>query len=128
MQRALDEMGRRRGIQQAHNVEHGIIPTSIRKSVDQVRLSTRVADARVREERPSAPAPVERLDTEALLGQLEQQMHEAAANLNFELAAQLRDQILELKAAGDPVRRTPAGVTRERGASTTRRRARTRRA
>jgi excinuclease ABC subunit B len=46
MERALAEMSRRREIQEAHNVEHGITPASIRKSVDQVRLVTRVADAR----------------------------------------------------------------------------------
>jgi excinuclease UvrABC helicase subunit UvrB len=60
------------------------------------------------------------LDREALIATLEQQMREAAAELDFELAAQLRDQIFELKAAGDLSRRTPRGV---HGGTATRRRA-----
>ena len=46
LQRALDEMDRRRAIQRAHNETHGITPVSIVKSMEQVRLSTHVADAR----------------------------------------------------------------------------------
>ena len=53
MQRALDEMTRRREIQQAHNMEHGITPRSIVKSLDEVRLSTHVADARTERPEPS---------------------------------------------------------------------------
>ncbi len=114
MQRALDEMTRRRTLQQEHNVAHGITPTSIRKSVDQVRLVTRVADARVREAKELVPPEAEALSREELIGLLDQQMREAAAELDFETAARLRDQILELRAAGDPVRRAPAGAARER--------------
>jgi excinuclease ABC subunit B len=113
MQRALEEMSRRRSLQEAHNREHGIVPTSIRKSVDQVRLSTRVADARLREAKPQAPPEAATLDRESLLRLLTQRMQEAAAELNFELAAQLRDQILELRAERDPVRRAPRGVGRD---------------
>jgi excinuclease ABC subunit B len=99
MQRALAEMERRRGIQEAHNAEHGIRPVSIQKSVSDVRLVTRVADARSEPARGSpSPAPVDR---EQLLGALEQQMREAAAELDFELAAELRDQIFQLKADRD---------------------------
>ncbi len=112
MQRALDEMSRRREIQEAFNREHGITPVSIRKSVDQVRLVTRVADAReVAESRvkEEAAAP---LDREALIEVLEEQMREAAADLDFELAAQLRDQVFELRSEKDPQRRVPRGVSR----------------
>ncbi len=112
MERALAEMARRRDIQARHNREHGIRPTSIRKSVDQVRFVTRVADARA--ERPAAedrePAAAPPLDRDQLIAMLERQMREAAAELDFELAATLRDQLFELRAAGDPVRRTPTGV------------------
>ncbi|MDH4046462.1 MAG: UvrB/UvrC motif-containing protein, partial [Gemmatimonadota bacterium] len=118
MERALAEMTRRRTTQEAFNVEHGIHPVSIRKSVDEVRFVTRVADARVERpvpERPLAPAGTA-LDRDQLIAVLEQQMREAAAELDFELAAQLRDQIFDLRAAGDPVRREPAGAAkRERG-------------
>ena len=111
MERALAEMGRRRATQEAHNLAHGVRPTSIRKSVEEVRFVTRVADART--ERPAAAeAPSSRtgLDRGQLIAVLEQQMREAAAELDFELAATLRDQIFELRAAGDPARPAPGGT------------------
>ncbi len=116
MERALAEMDRRRELQRAHNDEHGIEPRSIRKSVEQVRFATRVADARgdgadVEDEPLDKGAP---LDRESLIDVLEQQMREAAAELDFEVAAQLRDQIFELRAAGDPVRHSPRGVDKRR--------------
>src|SRR5213594_3306689 len=105
MQRALEEMTRRRKLQQEHNERHGITPRSIVKSVDQVRFATRVADAKTT--KAAAPAlhrPADAQEREALVRLLEQQMQAAAEELDFELAAVLRDQILELKAQGDPVR------------------------
>jgi len=105
MQRAIEEMDRRRSIQQAHNLEHGITPVSIVKSLEQVRLSTHVADARTEkpeprpEKQPDLRDPARRA---ALIQKLERQMREAAANLEFESAAMLRDQLNELKAAGAP--------------------------
>ncbi len=109
MERALAEMSRRREIQRAHNIEHGITPMSIVKSLDEVRLSTYVADQRT--ERPDARRkkgadvaldlrdPAQRATAMAAL---EQQMREAAANLEFEVAAMLRDQLNELRAVGAP--------------------------
>ncbi len=110
MERALAEMSRRRSLQEEHNRVHGVTPVSIRKSVEQVRFVTRVADAR--EVRPAAATaePDTPLEREALIEVLEQQMREAAAELDYELAAQLRDQIFELRAEGDPRRRVPRGV------------------
>jgi len=105
MQRALEEMTRRRELQRQHNDRHGITPRSIVKSVDQVRFATRVADAKTT--KAAAPAlhrPADVHEREALVRLLEQQMQAAAEELDFELAAVLRDQILELKAQGDPVR------------------------
>jgi len=103
MRRALDEMDRRRGIQLQHNLDFGITPQSIRKSVDQVRFVTRVADARaVSETKPDPRETLRPLDRESLISVLEKQMKEAAAELDYETAAQLRDQIFELKAEGDP--------------------------
>jgi excinuclease ABC subunit B len=111
MERALAEMDRRRTAQQAYNPAHGTRPVSIRKSVDQVRFVTRVADARG--ERPPAarPEPLvpSALSREQQIEVLERQMREAAAELDFELAARLRDQLFDLRAAGDPPRREPAG-------------------
>jgi len=110
MERALEEMNRRRQRQQEHNREHGITPASILKSVDQVRLVTRVADARAVQPEAKTAKPSPTLDRASLIQVLERQMREAASELDFELAAQLRDQIFELKAEGDPERRRPKGV------------------
>jgi excinuclease ABC subunit B len=119
MQRALDEMDRRRAIQRAHNEEHGITPVSIVKSMEQVRLSTHVADARTERPEPMPPLhdsvdlhdPAKRA---TVITSLERQMREAAANLEFELAAMLRDQVNELKAAGAPDVRRSAPKLRRR--------------
>ena len=102
MQRALDEMNRRRTAQLAFNAEHGITPRSIVKSVDQVRFATRFADSKTgRTPEPAVRRPADAREREALISQLEQQMQAAAEELDFELAAVLRDQILELRAEGD---------------------------
>ncbi|MDB4884748.1 MAG: UvrABC system protein [Gemmatimonadetes bacterium] len=117
MQRCMDETARRREIQTAYNTEHGIVPTSVSKSIDQVNFTTRVADARVERddgEKPKrgkkvaeAAAPsYEMVDPETLVKMLEDQMREAATSLDFEAAARLRDQLFEVRArmAGGPVR------------------------
>jgi len=119
MQRALAEMDRRRAIQRSYNEEHGITPRSIVKSMEEVRLSTHVADARTQRPEPRL-AVQDRVDLHdpakraAMIQTLERQMRQAAANLEFELAAMLRDQVNELKAVGAPdVRRgTPGKVRR----------------
>ncbi len=107
MQRCIDETGRRREIQRAYNVEHGITPVSVVKSVDQVRFITRLADARVSSEErdvekvrrvAEATARYGTRDVPALIAELEGQMREAAAALDFEAAARLRDELFELKA------------------------------
>jgi excinuclease ABC subunit B len=101
MARCIEETNRRREIQKRYNEEHGIIPQTIIKSVEEVTLSTRVADARseapgrVAEPKPSYAAEV---DLEEWIKILEHQMREAAAVLDFERAALLRDQIFEAKA------------------------------
>ena len=107
MQRALGEMDRRREIQRRFNEEHGITPRSIVKSMEEVRLSTHVADARTEKPEPRL-AMQERVDLHdpakraAMIQALERQMRQAAANLEFELAAMLRDQVNELRAVSAP--------------------------
>jgi len=99
MERALKEMDRRRATQLAYNVEHDITPRSIVKSVLDIRFVTRVADARVG--KPGAGEvrrPADAGERDTLIRMLEQQMQAAAEDLDFELAAVLRDQLLELKA------------------------------
>ncbi|HJQ21216.1 MAG TPA: excinuclease ABC subunit UvrB [Gemmatimonadaceae bacterium] len=99
MQRCLDETGRRREAQLAFNKEHGVVPRSVSKSVEQVRFITRVADARTEKEKKVAEPARQYavMDNDALARMLEEQMKEAAANMDFELAATLRDQLFELK-------------------------------
>ena len=109
MQRALEEMTRRRRLQQQYNETHGVTPRSIVKSVGDIRFVTRVADARgVRKVAEGAGHPADAREREALIALLESQMRAAAEALDFEQAALLRDQLLELKAMGDPVRHAPA--------------------
>ncbi len=94
MQRAIDETNRRREIQQKHNEEHGIEPQSIVKEVrdltDRVRA---VAEEKVEYRVDALP----QAEVGYLIDELEKQMKEAAANLEFEKAALLRDQIFELR-------------------------------
>jgi excinuclease ABC subunit B len=102
MQRCLDETGRRRETQLAFNAEHGVVPRSVSKSVDQVRFITRVADARTEKAAAKVAEPARGyavMDQDALVRMLEEQMKDAAANMDFELAATLRDQLFELKVA-----------------------------
>ncbi|MGQ0713285.1 MAG: excinuclease ABC subunit UvrB [Gemmatimonadaceae bacterium] len=116
MQRCIEETKRRREIQVAHNREHGITPQSIAKSIDQVRFTTRVADARTperedRERRVAEPLATyaSEMDAAALIEVLEKEMKEAAANLDFEAAARLRDQLFELRAKRETTDRTRTG-------------------
>jgi excinuclease ABC subunit B len=104
MQRAIDETNRRREVQRRYNEEHGIVPRTITKSIEELMLSTRVADARL-EPRPrsdrvaeSRPTYAEEVNLEEWVKILEQEMREAAAALDFERAAVVRDQLLEVKA------------------------------
>ncbi|MBN1480445.1 excinuclease ABC subunit UvrB [candidate division KSB1 bacterium] len=106
MQRAIDETNRRRAVQQRYNEEHGITPTTIYKSVEQVMMSTRVADAKpepygVKKKPKDELVQVwQQLSNEEkleMLTQLEQSMLEAASRLEFERAAEIRDRIDFLK-------------------------------
>jgi len=119
MERAIGETGRRREMQRAYNLEHGITPMSVTKSTDQVRFITRVADAReAREARQGEQArrvaesatAYGAMDPAELIAQLEQEMKHAAAALDFETAARLRDQLFEIKAKADGTRARSRGA------------------
>ena len=95
---AIDETNRRREIQMAYNEEHGITPATIDKAIHD--LITKLTDEPEESEKIDAVPTLEEVSAEeikALLSQLTSQMHEAAADLAFEQAAALRDQISELK-------------------------------
>lgn len=93
MKRAIEETDRRRTIQLAYNEEHGITPKTIRKEVRGVIRATVDAEEEVLESL-SSMKPAER---EAAIAKLEEEMKQAARDLQFERAAELRDLILELK-------------------------------
>ncbi|MCX4350201.1 MAG: excinuclease ABC subunit UvrB [Lachnospiraceae bacterium] len=96
MQAAIDETNRRRSIQQKYNEEHNITPQSIKKAVrDLISISKVIAKEELRFEKD--PESMNRKELEKLISQIEKQMKKAAADLNFEAAAQLRDKMVELK-------------------------------
>ena len=96
MRLALDETERRRAIQMAYNEEHGITPKTIRKSVrDLISISKKVAREEMQLKKD--PESMSKKELEKLIQDLEKKMKKAAAELNFEAAAQLRDQMVELK-------------------------------
>ena len=96
MRLALDETERRRAIQMAYNEEHGITPKTIQKSVrDLISISKKVAQEEVRFKKD--PESMSKKELEKLIKDVEKKMKKAAAELNFEAAAQLRDQMVDLK-------------------------------
>ena len=96
MRMAIDETMRRREIQMKYNEEYGITPQTIKKSVrDLISISKKVAAEEMKLEKDSESMSVAEL--EKLIKKLEKQMKKAAAELNFEAAAELRDKLIELK-------------------------------
>ena len=110
MQKAISETHRRRGLQRAYNIEHGIDPKTIRKAVTDILAlirpaedkapmpgggsrKERAADKKRREELAGLPGE----ELARLIHTLEEEMHEASSDLRFEYAARLRDEIKELK-------------------------------
>ena len=96
MNAAIKETNRRRSIQQKYNEEHGITPTTIKKAVrDLISISKVIAKEELQFEKD--PESMNRGELEKLIGKIEKQMKKAAADLNFEMAAELRDKMVELK-------------------------------
>ncbi len=113
MQAAIDETNRRREKQLAYNREHGITPETIRKAVREV---IRPDDSEVDDTAPMEAYAHDDLPLEAVIASVEQEMKQAAAELNFERAAELRDRLLELRGLMSEESATAAGVgaTKER--------------
>ncbi|MGH9154774.1 MAG: excinuclease ABC subunit UvrB [Acidimicrobiales bacterium] len=105
MQRAISETQRRRGVQEAYNLEHGIDPKTIRKAVTDILAQLRPAegapvpgsDRRSRRRDRSDYSELPRDELERLIRTLEEEMNEAARELRFEYAARLRDEVNDLK-------------------------------
>jgi excinuclease ABC subunit B len=103
MTAAIEETGRRREVQREYNLKHGITPQTIVKSIEETMLSTRVADAR--ENMPARMAKIaepktkyaDEVNLEEWAKILEQQMKDASAKLDYERAALLRDELLEIR-------------------------------
>lgn len=96
MRRAIDETERRRSIQQKYNEKHGITPQTIKKAVrDLIRISKKVEVESLQIEKD--PESMSKQELETMINSLSKKMHTAAAELNFELAAQIRDQLIQLK-------------------------------
>lgn len=96
MRVAIDETNRRRSIQKKYNEEHHITPQTIKKAVrDLISISKVIAKEELRFEKD--PESMSRKELEKLISQIEKQMRKAAADLNFEAAAELRDKMTELK-------------------------------
>jgi excinuclease ABC subunit B len=101
MQRTIDETNRRRRLQAEYNEAHGITPKSIYKSYEQVMSATRVADAKAPKYGRGAPSVIDTrnwkklspLEKEEILDRFEKEMLEAARKLEFERAAEIRDEI-----------------------------------
>jgi excinuclease ABC subunit B len=109
MQRALSETQRRRGVQEAYNIEHGINPETIRKAVTDILAVLRPDGdgkaprpgldrrSRRRDRSKSDFAELPKDELTRLIQTLEEEMHEAATDLRFEYAARLRDEVHDLK-------------------------------
>ncbi len=96
MRVAIDETHRRRALQETYNKEHGITPKTIQKAVrDLISISKSVAETENTLQKD--PESMSKKELEKLIGKIEKQMRAAAADLNFEMAAELRDKMVELK-------------------------------
>jgi excinuclease ABC subunit B len=98
MNKAIHETTRRREIQLAYNEEHGITPQTIQKKVRDVIEAVKVAEQKADYLTDIKEAKMSKKDRMSLIERLEQEMKDAAKNLQFERAAELRDAVMELKA------------------------------
>jgi excinuclease ABC subunit B len=102
MDKAIKETERRRTIQMAYNEKHGITPQTIRKKIHDVIEATMVAQQKADYlTGAGAGGKLSKKERQSVIQRLEAEMKDAAKNLQFERAAELRDALLELRAEGD---------------------------
>ena len=97
MRRAMDETNRRRTLQQEYNELHGIEPETVYKSIEEIIKTTAVADVKSVDDDMPVLSTIAKMDQSTVLEELKHAMYEAAANLEFEKAAKLRDEINRLE-------------------------------
>ncbi|MBP1591835.1 MAG: UvrB/UvrC motif-containing protein, partial [Oscillospiraceae bacterium] len=96
MRICIEETERRRNIQKNYNEEHNITPTTIKKAVrDVIAISKSIADTEAKLDKD--PESMDESELRKVIAETEKQMRKAAADLNFEVAAELRDKMVELK-------------------------------
>ena len=100
MEIAISETKRRRAIQEAYNIEHGITPKTIQKDIRDVIRATQAAEAGEEERTAKQYENLSKKDRQQVIARMEKEMKDAARALDFERAAELRDLILELKVEG----------------------------
>ena len=99
MKKAVTETARRRSIQQAYNEKHGIVPKTIQKKIHEVIQATKTVEEKQKFGFDKDPESMSEKEIQSNIKKLEKEMKRAAAELQFERAAELRDKILELKKA-----------------------------
>ena len=113
MKAALEETNRRREIQMKYNEEHGITPQTIKKAVrDLISISKVIAKEELQFEKD--PESMSRRELEKLVGEVQKKMQKAAADLNFEAAAELRDKMIELKKKLQEMDEEESGTSRKK--------------
>lgn len=98
MNKAIKETERRRSIQMAHNEKHGITPQTIRKKIREVIEATKTAESKTGYDIGTSVDKMSKKDRQSVIQRLEKEMKDAAKNLQFERAAELRDALMELRA------------------------------